>query len=77
MSKAHSLVTKARTAQPLRNSPPNREVAELSVAWATGEVSYTQVHMALDRTKRTTIYNVLACGLRDAVRLGMLKKGNL
>lgn len=56
-----------------KTAPPQREAAHLSVAWAKGEVTYTQVQDALQRGKGASVYGVLACGLRDAVKLGLLK----
>ena len=76
MEKTQSLLSKAKAVKgnTRKERPPEKEAARLAVAWALGEVTYTQVQAALDRSRGASVYGVLACGLRDAVRLGYLTK---
>lgn len=74
MEKTQTLLSKAKAAKPRKRVEPNRDLARLSVAWATDEVSLTQVRVALG-VSGTAMYSSLARGLRDAVQLGLLAKG--
>ncbi len=67
LSKAKSVKIKGRSAA------PNLEMAHLSVAWACGEVTLKQTAAALERTGNS-MYSLLANGLRDAVKIGLLTK---
>ena len=69
LARAKSIPKKARASQ-----PADKEAAALSVAWAIGDVTYTQAQEVLARAKGASVYAVLACGLRSALRLGMLQK---
>ncbi len=76
MEKQKSLLARAREVKrpERKQSPPEKEAALLAVAWACGEVSYTQAQHALDRGKGASVYGVLALGLRDALKMGILVK---
>lgn len=71
-----TLLAKARAfkAPERKKAPPTKEAAQLAVAWACGELTYTQVQAALDRSKGASVYGVLAIGLRDAIHLGFLAR---
>lgn len=66
-----NLLTKARAVRPTRSKKPDKELAELAIAWATDELTLNQVAVAFDR-RGSAMYASLAGGLRDAVRLGLL-----
>lgn len=65
-----SLLDKARS----KETKPNLETAELSVEWATGGLTFTQVQQALGCAVGSGVYAVLARGLRDALKLGVLER---
>ena len=69
LARAKSIPKKARASQ-----PADKETAALSVAWALGDVTYTQAQEVLARAKGASVYAVLACGLRNALRMGMLQR---
>ncbi len=71
-----TLLAKARAIKrpERKKAPPEREAAQLAVAWACGEVSYSQAQAVLGRSKGASVYGVLAIGLRDAIRLGYLAR---
>ena len=69
LARAKSITKKARVSKPI-----DKQAAALSVAWALGEVTYTQAQGVLARSRGASVYAVLACGLRDAIRLGMLQQ---
>ena len=52
----------------------SKQAATLSVAWALGEVTYMQAEGVLARSRGSSVYAVLACGLRHALRLGMIQR---
>ncbi len=68
-----SLVDKAHSLKPEKQTP-DKERASLSLAWAFDEVSFTQAQKALGATPGSGVYAVLARGLRDALRLGLLER---
>ncbi len=69
LARAQSISKKVRASR--ANQP---EAAALSVAWAIGDVTYTQAQQVLARSKGSSVYAVLACGLRDALRMGALQR---
>ena len=70
LARAKSITKKVPVGKPI-----DKQAAALSVAWALGEVTYTQAQSVLARSRGASVYAVLACGLRDALRLGMLQPG--
>ena len=54
-----------------KSRAPNRQKAILALAWARGEVSYTQVQATVGGSTGASVYGMLACGLRDAFKLGL------
>ena len=59
-----------------RHEFPLKELAELSVAWLTNKVTYTQVSMVLFKGKGShgsNVYNAISMGLREAYRIGLIK----
>ena len=66
-----TLLAKARAVKPTRSKKPDKQLAELAVAWATDELTLNQVAAAFNR-RGSAMYASLAGGLRDAVRLGLL-----
>jgi hypothetical protein len=76
MNKPQTLLARAKSVtKKVRASKPKQdETAGLAVAWAMGEITYTQAQAVLARAKGSSVYAVLACGLRHALRLGMLQR---
>lgn len=76
MNKPKTLLARAKsiTKKVRASKPADKEAAALAVAWALGDVTYTQVQEVLARAKGASVYAVLACGLRSALRLGMLQR---
>jgi len=76
MNKSQTLLARAKSVtKKVRASKPKQdETAGLAVAWAMGEITYTQAQAVLARAKGSSVYAVLACGLRHALRLGMLQR---
>ena len=70
LARAKSITKKVRA-----NKPADKEAAALAVAWALGDITYTQAQSVLAKSCGASVYAVLACGLRDALRLGMLQPG--
>ena len=68
LARAKSITKKVSAGKPI-----DKQAAALSVAWALGEITYTQAQAVLARSRGASVYAVLACGLRDALRLGMLQ----
>jgi hypothetical protein len=75
MHKPKTLLARAKsiTKKVPVGKPCDKQAAALSVAWALGEVTYTQAQAVLARSRGASVYAVLACGLRDALWLGMLQ----
>ena len=72
MNKPQTLLAKAKSVT--KKAPKQDETAGLAVAWAMGEITYTQAQAVLARAKGSSVYAVLACGLRHALRLGMIQR---
>jgi hypothetical protein len=69
-----SMLERAKAREMRDAAPPDRELALLTVAYGTGEITLTQVGAAVDK-KGNSAYAQLAKGLRDAFTLGLLVRG--
>jgi hypothetical protein len=72
--KTPTALERARSAKPATKGKPDRENAQLAIAWARDEIKLSQVNAAIGISGSAT-YSVLARGLRDAVRLGLPVNG--
>ena len=71
--KDKTLLERAKMIRDGREYKANKEVMELSLAWAKGEVNTTQACRALGVTNRSSnVYIKMACGLRELIRTGGL-----
>lgn len=68
-----SLLAKAKAFDTRRKPAVDKQVAILSVAWAAGEITLSQVRSAIE-VDGSNAYSVLARGLRDAMSMGLIQK---
>ncbi len=65
-----SLLEKVQEARKL----PDADNAAVAVEWALGHLTFTDIQRGVGKTAGSGVYAKLARGLRDAVRLGLLRK---
>ena len=72
-----SLLEKAKELQSRRAKRVeiNKEIAELAVGYLVGEVSLEQCRAVLQKNT-SSVYIILLRGLREAYKLGMIKRDN-
>lgn len=69
-----TLLSKALAVRGGCGANTSKEGAALAVAWCYGEVTSKQVKIACEKANQSSIYCVLAQGVREAVRLGLLRR---
>lgn len=65
------LLKQAKKIKSTKDYKDRKQMAELSIAWLLGDVTYSQV--AGIKSIRGSAYSVLALGLREAYRLKKIK----
>lgn len=74
------LLDKAKAVKENRGGRPSivadDDRMELALAWVKGEVSLTQIMAAIGRPSTSNFYALMAVGLREAYRKGLLKNGD-
>lgn len=72
MATKQTLLQKAKSITHTRKTNITEEEIELSIAWMTDEVTFSQVMKVLDSNSGPT-YGILALSIREAYRAGLVK----